>query len=158
MQLISPFLWFDGQAEEAANFYVSVFPDSRIVSVSRYPEGGPAPAGSALGVSFVLGGVDVQALNGGPAYSFTPAISLFVRVETQEEVDRYWNALTADGGAPGRCGWLTDPWGLSWQIVPTALDEVLGDPDPERAGRAMAAMMAMTKLDIAALRAAADGI
>jgi predicted 3-demethylubiquinone-9 3-methyltransferase (glyoxalase superfamily) len=158
MQLISPFLWFDDQAEEAAEFYVSLFPDSRIVSVSRVPEGGPAPAGSAMGVSFVLGGTEVQALNGGPMYSFTPAISLFVRVDTQEEVDRYWDALTADGGAPVQCGWLTDRWGLSWQIVPNALDEVLGDPDPARASRAMAAMMAMTKLDIAALRAAADGV
>lgn len=157
MQTISPFLWFDDQAEQAAEFYVSLFPGSRIVSVSRYPEGSPGPAGQAMSVTFELDGLGLQALNGGPAFSFTEAISLFVRVETQEEIDRLWDALTADGGEPGRCGWLKDRWGLSWQIVPPVLFELLGDPDPERAGRAMQAMLTMGRLDIAALRAAADG-
>lgn len=157
MQTISPFLWFDDQAEQAAEFYVSLFPGSRIVSVSRSPEGSPGPAGRAMSVVFELDGLELQALNGGPVFTFTEAISLFVRVETQEEIDRLWAALTSDGGEPGRCGWLKDRWGLSWQIVPPVLFELIGDPDPERAGRAMQAMLAMGRLDIAALRAAADG-
>ncbi|HQY34153.1 VOC family protein [Actinotalea sp.] len=157
MQTISPFLWFDDQAEQAAELYVSLFPDSRIVSVSRYPEGSPGPVGQAMSVTFELDGLGLQALNGGPAFTFTEAISLLVRVETQEEIDRLWDALTADGGEPGQCGWLKDRWGLSWQIVPPVLFELLADPDPERAGRAMQAMLTMGRLDIAALRAAADG-
>jgi len=156
MQAISPFLWFDDQAEQAAEFYVSVFPNSRILGVSRYGEGTPQPAGTAMSVSFVLDALEVQALNGGPEFHFTQAISLFVKAETQEEIDRLWDRLT-DGGEPGRCGWLKDRYGLSWQIVPPVLFELLGDPDPARAGRVMRAMLGMSKLDIAALRAAADG-
>ena len=154
MSLISPFLWFDSQAEEAAEFYVSLFPDSRITHVARYPEGGPAPAGSAMSVSFVLDGLEIQALNAGPAFPFTEAISFFVQAKTQEEIDRYWDALIADGGEAGQCGWLKDRWGLSWQIVPPVLGELLGGPDPERAGRVMQAMMAMKKLVIAELEVA----
>ncbi|MEO6944538.1 MAG: VOC family protein [Lacisediminihabitans sp.] len=154
MQKISPFLWFDTQAEEAARFYVSVFKNSKILNVSRYPEGAPYPAGTALSVSFVLDGVEFQALNGGPEYRFTEAISLFVTSETQEEIDDLWEKLTSDGGEGGRCGWLKDRYGLSWQIVPPALSELLGDADGARASRVMQAMMTMGKLDISALRAA----
>ncbi len=156
MQKISPFLWFDTQAEEAARFYVSVFKNSEILSVSRYPDGSPYPAGTAMAVSFVLDGVEFQALNGGPEYHFTEAISLFVSAETQEEIDELWEKLTSDGGEPGPCGWLKDRYGLSWQIVPPILGELLGDADQAKAGRVMEAMMAMGKLDIAALRAAYD--
>jgi predicted 3-demethylubiquinone-9 3-methyltransferase (glyoxalase superfamily) len=156
MQTISPFLWFDGQAEEAAELYVSIFPNSRILSVSRYPESAPGVPGTAMAVSFVLDGLEVQALNGGPGFPFTEAISLFVAAETQSEIDRLWDALLAGGGSPSRCGWLKDRFGLSWQIVPPALGVLLGDPDPGRAGRAMQAMLGMTKIDIAGLRAAAD--
>jgi predicted 3-demethylubiquinone-9 3-methyltransferase (glyoxalase superfamily) len=156
MQTISPFLWFNTEAEEAARFYVSIFPNSRIQSVHRI-EGAPGPEGGVVTVSFVLDGLEVQALNGGPVgFSFTESISLFVRAETQSMIDELWERLTADGGEPGQCGWLKDKYGLSWQIVPPALDELLGDPDPERAGRAMQAMLRMSKLDIAALHAAAD--
>ena len=153
MSSISPFLWFDSQAEEAATFYVSLFPDSRIVSVARYPEGAPQPAtpGAAMSVSFVLDGLDFQALNGGPQFAFTEAISLFVTAETQEKIDFYWDALTSDGGEAGQCGWLKDRWGLSWQIVPPALGDLLGDPDIERAGRVMRAMLGMQKIVIADL-------
>ncbi|WP_456844631.1 VOC family protein [Cellulomonas sp. P5_C6] len=157
MQTISPFLWFDDEAEQAAERYVSIFPRSRILSVTRYGEGAPQPAGTALSVSFVLGGLELQALNGGPLYRFTEAFSLMVSVPDQEENDRVWDALLADGGEPGACGWLKDRWGLSWQVTPTALPELLSDPDPGRAGRATAAMLTMGKIDIAALRAAADG-
>ncbi|KRD41462.1 3-demethylubiquinone-9 3-methyltransferase [Cellulomonas sp. Root930] len=158
MQSISPFLWFDDQAEQAAEHYVSIFPNSRIVSVARYGEGAPQPAGTAFTVSFVLDGLEVQALNGGAAYSFTEAFSMQVSVPDQAECDRVWDALTADGGEPGACGWLKDRWGLSWQVIPTVLPELLGDPDPGRAGRALNAMLTMSKLDVAALRAAADGV
>ncbi len=158
MQSISPFLWFDDQAEQAAQRYVEIFPDSRITSVARYGEGAPQPAGTALTVSFVLDGLELQALNGGPMYTFTEAISLQVSVPDQAECDRVWDALVADGGEPGRCGWLKDRWGLSWQVVPTALPALLSDPDPERAGRAMAAMLTMGKIDVAALRAAVDEV
>jgi len=156
MQTISPFLWFDDQAEQAAQRYVEIFPNSAITSVARYGEGAPQPAGTAMSVSFVLDGVEVQALNGGPMYSFTEAFSFFVSVPDQAEVDRVWDALTADGGEPGRCGWLKDRWGLSWQVIPTDLPALLGDPDPGRAGRAVNAMLAMGKIDVAALHAAAD--
>ena len=156
MQTISPFLWFDDQAEQAAQRYVEIFPNSRIESVARYGEGAPQPAGTAMSVSFVLDGVEVQALNGGPMYAFTEAFSFFVSVPDQAEVDRVWDALTADGGEPGRCGWLKDRWGLSWQVIPSALPELLGDPDPGRASRAMNAMLTMDKIDVAALHAAAD--
>lgn len=155
MQTISPFLWFDDQAEEAANFYVSIFKNSKIISVSRYGEGAPAPAGTAMGVSFVLDGLELQALNGGPAFTFTEAISLYVSVETQPEIDELWEKLTADGGAPSRCGWLKDKYGLSWQIVPPVLPQLLGDPNPGVSSRVMQAMLGMDKLDIAALQAAA---
>ena len=154
MSSISPFLWFDSEAEEAAEFYVSLFPDSRIENVARYPEGSPVPAGTAMSVSFVLDGVPVQALNGGPQFPFTEAFSFSVQVETQDEIDRYWNALTSDGGVESQCGWLKDRWGLSWQIVPSRLGELLGDPDPARAARAMQAMLGMKKLVIAELEAA----
>ena len=154
MSSISPFLWFDSEAEEAAEFYVSLFPNSSIRGVARYPKGSPMPAGSAMTVSFVLDGVEMQALNGGPQFAFTEAFSFFVQVETQEEIDRYWNALTADGGQESQCGWLKDRWGLSWQIVPANLGTLLGNPDPERAARAMQAMLGMKKLVIAELEAA----
>ncbi|MCU1524957.1 MAG: hypothetical protein JWO18_1851 [Microbacteriaceae bacterium] len=154
MQKISPFLWFDNEAEEAANFYVSVFENSEIRDVSRYGEGAPVPAGTVMSVSFVLDGLEIQALNGGPQFSFTEAISLFVAAETQEEIDRLWDALTADGGEPGPCGWLKDRYGLSWQIMPPVLGELLADPDPARAGRVMQAMLTMGKIDIAGLQAA----
>ncbi|MEF2976114.1 VOC family protein [Subtercola sp. YIM 133946] len=156
MQAISPFLWFDTQAEEAANFYVGIFPNSSIQSVSRYPEGSPSP-GSPLGVSFTLDGLEFQALNAGPQFHFTEAISFFVQAETQEKIDYLWNALTADGGEESMCGWLKDRFGLSWQIVPPVLGELLSDPDPDRASRTMQAMLQMKKLDIAGLQAAADG-
>jgi predicted 3-demethylubiquinone-9 3-methyltransferase (glyoxalase superfamily) len=158
MPSISPFLWFDDEAEQAAELYVSIFPNSRIVSVSRYGEGAHQPAGTAMSVTFVIDGLEVQALNGGPMYTFTEAFSLYVSVPDQQECDRVWDALVADGGEPGRCGWLKDRWGMSWQVIPTALPELLGDPDPERAGRALQAMFTMGKLDVAALRAAADGV
>ena len=153
MSSISPFLWFDSEAEEAANFYVSLFPDSRIVSVARYPEGAPEPAtpGEAMSVTFVLDGLDFQALNGGPQFAFTEAISLYVTAETQDKIDFYWDALTSDGGEAGQCGWLKDRWGLSWQIVPPALGELLGDSDVARAGRVMRAMLGMQKIVIADL-------
>jgi predicted 3-demethylubiquinone-9 3-methyltransferase (glyoxalase superfamily) len=156
MQKISPFLWFDSQAEEAANFYVSVFENSRIINVSRYAEGGMAPAGSAMSVTFELEGLEFQALNAGPQFSFTEAISFFVQAETQEEIDRLWDVLTSDGGEPSRCGWLKDRFGLSWQIIPPILGQLLSDPDPARAGRAMQAMLSMGKIDIAGLQAAAE--
>jgi predicted 3-demethylubiquinone-9 3-methyltransferase (glyoxalase superfamily) len=155
MQKISPFLWFDDQAEEAANFYVSVFKNSEILNVSRYGEGAPRPAGSAMSVSFVLDGLEFQALNGGPEFSFTEAISLFVHAETQEEIDDLWEKLTA-GGSPSQCGWLKDKYGLSWQIVPPVLGELLSDPDPNKSSRVLQAMLGMTKIDIAGLRAAYD--
>ena len=157
MQKITPFLWFDDQAEEAADFYVSVFRNSWVMSVSRYPEGGPGPPGAAMSVTFTLDGLEFQALNGGPLYSFTEAISLFVNAPTQDEIDHLWKELTSGGGEPGQCGWLKDRYGLSWQIVPPVLGELLGDPDPEKASRVMQAMFEMTKIDIAALQAAHDG-
>ena len=157
MSRIAPCLWFDGQAEEAANFYVSLFPDSRIGAVSRYEAGAPFPAGTALLVEFDLGGQRFQALNGGPQFRFTEAVSLSIACKDAAEVDRYWNGLIAGGGEPGRCGWLKDRFGLSWQVVPDGLGTLLSDPDPGRAGRAMQAMMGMTKLDLAAMRMAADG-
>ncbi|WP_241990945.1 VOC family protein [Cryobacterium gelidum] len=148
--------WFDGQAEQAANFYISIFPNSRMLNVARYPEGGPAPAGSAMSVSFVLDGLENQGLNAGPQFSFTEAISFFVQVETQAEIDDFWNQLTSNGGEPGNCGWLKDQFGLSWQVVPTTLGQLLGDLDPARASRVMATMMGQTNIIIADLRASAD--
>ncbi len=156
MTPISPFLWFDTEAEEAAAFYVSLFPNSRIVGVQRL-EGAPGPEGKALTVDFELDGRPFVALNGGPQYRFTEAFSLAIRCDTQAEVDRLWDKLTADGGEPGPCGWLKDRWGLSWQVVPKVMFELLADPDRARADRAMQAMLKMGKLDSAALLAAADG-
>jgi len=150
MQSITPFLWFDDKAEEAMNFYVSIFKNAKIVSTM------PGPDGKLIGGTFELNGQEFMVLNGGPMYNFTPAISLFVKCETQEEVDHYWTKLTA-GGSEEPCGWLKDKFGLSWQIIPNALGELIGHPDREKAGRALQAMLQMTKIDIAALQAAFDG-
>lgn len=158
MQKITPCLWFDMQAEEAANYYVSIFKNSNIREVSRYDEGSPMPAGTALVVNFTLDGVAFQALNGGPAFNFTEAISLSVDTATQEETDELWEKLIADGGQPSQCGWLKDKYGVSWQIVPSILGELLSDPDQEKAGRVMQAMLAMGKIEIAELRAAYDAV
>src|SRR6266850_4653744 len=157
MQKITPFLWFDGQAEEAMNFYVSIFKNSKVIHVSRYGEAGPGPKGTVMSATFQLEGQQFMALNGGPLFKFTEAISLFVSCETQEEVDDLWNKLTAGGGAPSQCGWLKDKFGLSWQIIPTALIEMLADKDPEKSKRAMEAMLGMTKIDINRLREAHRG-
>lgn len=153
----TPFLWFDTQAEEAAEFYVSIFPNSKIVKLLRYPEGGPMPAGTVVTVEFQLDGQTFVALNGGPHVKFNQAISFVINCETQAEVDRYWEKLTSGGGSEVACGWLTDKYGLSWQVTPTMLLKLLGDPDRAKAARAMQAMMTMKKLDIAALEAAANG-
>ena len=154
MQKIVTFLWFDTQAEEAANLYVSIFKNSKIGKISRYGDAGPGPKGSAMGVSFQLEGQEFYALNGGPHFKFTPAISLFVNCETQEEVDELWAKLSA-GGRPDRCGWLQDKYGLSWQIIPKVLGELLGNQDPQIAQRAMQAMLQMSKIDIRTLQQAA---
>ena len=156
MRPIVPNLWFDTEAEQAAEFYVSVFPDSRIVSRALYPEGAPGPAGTVMTVDFELDGQRFVGINGGPQFPFTEAVSFQITCETQEEVDRFWDALT-EGGEESMCGWLKDRYGLSWQVVPVGMEEVFADPDPSRAQRAMQAMMGMRKLDLAALRAAADG-
>ena len=150
MQKISPFLWFDNQAEEAANFYVSIFKNSRVLSIM------PGPNGKAMGVSFELEGQEFKALNGGPQFKFTEAISFFVNCKTQAEIDELWQKLIADGGKPSRCGWLKDKYGLSWQIVPTILGEMLGSKDRTKAMNAMNAMLQMDKLDIGKLQAAYD--
>jgi len=155
MQKVTPFLWFDNQAEEAMNFYVSLFKNSKVLSVSRYGEGGPGPQGTVMTGTFQLDGQEFMALNGGPYFKFTEAISLFVNCETQEEVDELWEKLS-DGGEISQCGWLKDRYGLSWQIVPTALGQMLGDKDPQKSQNVMQAMLQMTKIDIAALRRAYD--
>jgi predicted 3-demethylubiquinone-9 3-methyltransferase (glyoxalase superfamily) len=152
---ITPNLWFDTEGEAAARFYVSVFPNSEITNISHYGEAGPRPAGTVLTVDFVLDGHAYTAINGGPEFTFDEAISLMVSCQDQREVDYYWAALS-EGGAESQCGWLKDKFGLSWQIVPTSLADVLGDPDPARARRAMRAMLGMHKIDLAALQAAAD--
>jgi predicted 3-demethylubiquinone-9 3-methyltransferase (glyoxalase superfamily) len=152
---ITPNLWFDNQAEEAAEFYVSVFDDASITGVARYGEGAPLPAGTALTVSFQIGDLHFTALNGGPVFQFTEAISFIIDAPTQEQIDRLWDRLTADGGEPGQCGWLKDKYGLSWQVVPPVLSELLSDPDAARAGRVMQAMLQMTKIDIGQLQQAA---
>ena len=152
---ITTFLTYDGQAEEAANLYTSVFDDSRIVSTTRYGEGGPGAPGSVMSVTFELAGQEFFALNGGPSFSFTPGISLFVDCETQEEVDDLWERLS-EGGEKGPCGWLTDRFGVSWQIIPRTLGELLGDDDREKAQRVMQAMMQMSKIDISGLHRAYD--
>ena len=155
-QRITPNLWFDTEAEEAADFYVSVFKNSRIVNVARYPEGGPREAGMVMTVEFELDGQRLVGINGGPEFTFDEAVSLQINCEGQEEVDYYWERLT-DGGEEGACGWLKDRYGVSWQVVPAGMDELFSDPDPERARRAMEAMLKMRKLDVAELQAAADG-
>jgi predicted 3-demethylubiquinone-9 3-methyltransferase (glyoxalase superfamily) len=156
MSKIFPFLWFDYQAEEAVMFYTSIFKNSKIGSVSRYGDAGPGPKGSVMVMEFELDGQKFTALNGGPIFKFTPAISFFVNCESQDEVDHYWEALSEEG-EKGQCGWLTDKYGLSWQIVPTALGQLMGDPDPEKAGRVTEAMLKMTKIDIAELQRAYHG-
>lgn len=153
---ITPFLWFDTQAEEAANLYCSIFKNSRIVNVSHYTEAGPGEPGTAMTVEFELDGQPFVALNGGPEYTFTEAVSFQVTCEDQAEVDEVWDRLTGDGGEEGPCGWCKDKYGLSWQILPKGFVEIVSDPDKDRAGRAMQAMFGMKKLDLAALRAAAD--
>jgi predicted 3-demethylubiquinone-9 3-methyltransferase (glyoxalase superfamily) len=156
MQKIIPFLWFDGKAEEAMNFYVSVFKNSRVVSVTRYGEAGPGPKGTVMSATFQLEGEDFYALNGGPQFTFTPAISLFVNCETQEEVDELWEKLS-EGGRKDRCGWLQDKYGLSWQIIPTILGKILQDKDAVKANRVMKAMLQMDKIDMKRLKEAYDG-
>jgi predicted 3-demethylubiquinone-9 3-methyltransferase (glyoxalase superfamily) len=154
MQKITTFLWFDSQAEEAVNFYISIFKNSKIGIVRRYGDAGPGPKGSVMIVTFQLEGQEFTALNGGPHFSFTPAISLLVNCETQAEVDELWEKLSASG-KKDRCGWLTDKYGLSWQIVPTKLIQLMGDPDAKKATRVMQAMLQMDKLDISRLEEAA---
>ena len=157
MPKITPCLWFDTQGEEAAEFYTSIFPNSRIVDVARYGEAGPREAGTVMVVKFELDGQELVALNGGPEFTFDEAISFQIDCADQEEVDRYSEALT-DGGEQGPCGWVKDRFGLSWQVVPARLIELLGDPDEAKAQRAMAAMLEMRKIDIAAVEAAADAV
>jgi predicted 3-demethylubiquinone-9 3-methyltransferase (glyoxalase superfamily) len=155
MPRITPNLWFDTESQEAAEFYVSVFPNSKITNITHYGEAGPRPAGMVLTVDFVLDGQEYTAINGGPEFTFNEAISLLINCADQEEVDDYWTKLS-DGGEEGPCGWLKDRYGLSWQVVPVAMIELLNDPDKDRANRAMAAMLKMKKLDLAAIEAAAD--
>jgi len=155
MQKISPFLWFDSNAEEAANFYVSIFKDSKILKIARYGEAGPGPAGSVMVVNFQIEGQDFIALNGGPLFKFSEAISFVINCQTQEEVDHYWNKLTAGGGQESQCGWLKDKYGLSWQVTPTILGELLADKNQKTAQRVMQAMLQMKRIDIAALKRAA---
>jgi predicted 3-demethylubiquinone-9 3-methyltransferase (glyoxalase superfamily) len=153
---ITPFLWFDGNAEEAARFYVSVFKNSKIVTTARYGDAGPGPKGSVMTVVFSLDGQEFIGLNGGPHFKFTEAVSFSVDCKTQEEVDYYWDKLSA-GGEPSQCGWLKDKFGLSWQVNPGVLGEMLSDPDPAKAKRVMEAMLKMKKIDIAALKRAYAG-
>ena len=161
MQKITPFLWFDNSAEEAANFYVSIFKNSKVVAVTRYSDAAAQasgrPKGSAMTVAFQLEGQNFTALNGGPHFKFTEAISFVVDCETQEEVDYFWEKLTADGGQESQCGWLKDKYGLSWQITPRVLIEMIGDKDPQKAQRVMEAMLQMKKIDIPTLKRAYDG-
>jgi predicted 3-demethylubiquinone-9 3-methyltransferase (glyoxalase superfamily) len=153
MQKITPFLWFDGRAEEAMNFYTSIFRNSKVGSVTRYGDAGPGPKGTVMSATFELEGQEFFALNGGPLFTFSPAISFFVKCTTQEEIDHYWSRLS-EGGQTQQCGWLQDKFGVSWQIVPTLLGELLGDKDPAKSARVMQAMLGMVKLDIAGLRRA----
>jgi predicted 3-demethylubiquinone-9 3-methyltransferase (glyoxalase superfamily) len=156
MQKITPFLWFDSNAEEAMNFYVSIFKNSKILRVSRYGDAGPGPKGTVMAATFQLEGQEFQALNGGPVYKFTPAISLFVNCETQEEVDALWAKLLEGGGREDQCGWLQDKFGLSWQIIPTLLPRLLSDKDPKKSSRVMKAMLQMKKIDSKKLQQAYD--
>jgi len=151
IQKITPFLWFDNQAEEAMNFYVSIFKDSKVLSISRYGEGAPVPAGTVMTASFLIEGQQFTALNGGPLFSFTEAISFVIHCQTQEEVDHYWEKLT-EGGEEVQCGWLKDKFGVSWQVVPEVLGRLLNNPDPNKAQRAMQAMFTMKKIDISQLQ------
>ena len=153
MQKITPFLWFDGNAEEAMNFYTSIFKNSKIGRITRYGDAGPGPKGTVMSATFQLDGQEFMALNGGPQFKFTEAISFFVNCETQEEVDELWEKLSA-GGQKSRCGWLKDKYGLSWQIIPSALGEMSGDKDPEKSQRVMKAMLQMDKIDIKGLEQA----
>jgi predicted 3-demethylubiquinone-9 3-methyltransferase (glyoxalase superfamily) len=153
MQKITPFLWYDGKAEDAMNFYTSIFKNSKTVSIMRYGEAGPGPKGSVMAATFQLDGQDFTALNGGPMFTFSPAISFFVNCVTQEEVDELWDKLS-EGGEKQRCGWLKDKYGVSWQIVPTVLGELLQDKDPEKSQKVMNAMLHMNKLDINGLKQA----
>jgi predicted 3-demethylubiquinone-9 3-methyltransferase (glyoxalase superfamily) len=153
MQKITPFLWYNDKAEEAANFYVSFFKNSKMKEIRRYGDTGPGPKGSVMTVAFQLEGQDFIALNGGPHFNLTPAISLFVNCETQEEVDQLWEKL-AEGGRKDRCGWLQDKYGLSWQIIPEALGKLMSDPDPKKASRVMQAMLQMDKIDVKRLQEA----
>ena len=155
-QKITPFLWFDNNLEEAINFYTSIFKNSKVRNVRRYEDAGPGMKGTLMTATFELEGQEFYALNGGPQFKFTEAISFFVKCETQEEVDYFWERLTA-GGEESRCGWLKDKFGLSWQIIPNALGELMGDPDPVKSKRVMTAMLQMGKIDIAALKKAYDG-
>ena len=155
MNKITPFLWFDDKAEEAMNFYVSIFKNSKVLDISRYGKGAPYPEGMAFVVSFQLDGQPVMALNAGPQFKFTEAISMYVSCETQAEVDLLWDKLS-EGGEKGRCGWLKDKYGLSWQIVPTALGELMNDKNPEKASRVMQAMLKMNKIDINLLEQARE--
>jgi len=156
MQQVTPFLWFDGQAEDAAKFYTTVFDDAEITDSDLVPEDSPGTPGTVMSVTFTVKGQEIVALNGGPDFTFTPAVSLFVHCQSQDEVDRYWEALT-DGGEPLPCGWVTDRFGVTWQIVPDRLLELRKDPDPERANRAWQAMLKMGKIETAEIEAAADG-
>jgi predicted 3-demethylubiquinone-9 3-methyltransferase (glyoxalase superfamily) len=155
MQKITPFLWFDGKAEEAMNFYVSIFKNSKVGSVTRYGEEGPGPKGTVMSATFQLDGQEFFALNGGPLFTFSPAISFFVNCETQQEVDELWEKLS-EGGEKQRCGWLKDKYGLSWQIIPSVLGQMLQDKDADRSGRVMKAMLQMDKIDIRILQQAYD--
>jgi predicted 3-demethylubiquinone-9 3-methyltransferase (glyoxalase superfamily) len=155
MPKITPFLWFNDQAEEAMNFYVSIFKNSKAGSVTRYGDAGPGPKGSVMTANFQLEGLDFTALNGGPQFPFTEAVSFVVHCETQQEIDYYWDKLTT-GGRPSQCGWLKDKFGLSWQVVPAVLPRLLKDADPKKSQRVMQALMQMTKLDIARLQEAAE--
>jgi len=156
-QKITPFLWFDKQAEEAAHFYVSIFKNSKILHVSRYGDAGPGPKGSVMVVNFQIAGQEFTALNGGPLFKFSEAFSFVVNCENQQEVDEYWSKLTWGGGQESQCGWLKDKFGFSWQIVPTALAKLMSDKDPANAGRVMQALLQMKKIDIATLEEAAKG-
>jgi predicted 3-demethylubiquinone-9 3-methyltransferase (glyoxalase superfamily) len=157
MQKITPFLWFDNNLEEALEFYTSVFKNSKVLNITHLPDGTPGPKGNVLTATFQLEGQEFMALNGGPGHPLTDAISLMVKCDTQAEIDYYWNKLTANGGQEVACGWLKDKFGLSWQIAPPMLLELIRDPDPVKAGRVMQAMMKMVKLDIAVLKAASEG-
>jgi predicted 3-demethylubiquinone-9 3-methyltransferase (glyoxalase superfamily) len=155
-QKITPMLWFDDKAEEAVNFYTSLFPNSKIISIARYGEAGPGPEGSVMTASFQLAGQEFVALNGGPHFKFNEAISLVINCDSQEEVDRYWEKLTADGGEESQCGWLKDKYGLSWQVTPKILIQLVQDPDKEKASRVFQAMMKMKKIEIPKLLEAAE--